>query len=463
MELRRPGARLRAAQDRSTRPTAPRRAARSTTAPAATRPGAPTSPARRTGPAIFRRAATDDAVRSAKELTAFARIGLKQDVTGGQRWSTVVPADPRQHRIPALERQQDRRLGRRHRRLPQRRTTPSAGWSRSTRTTRRRRRSSAPRWAASRTKAPGRAARSVGKPLAFYMGDDSRSEYVYKFVSPGHLERRRRQPGDRLATGDKYLDDGTLYAAKFNADGTRHLAAARPGQQRRLAATPAYAFADLADVLVNARLAADAAGATKMDRPEWTAVNPHNGEIYITMTENPDRGNVGTLSSNNVPNPDVDAGHPALLARQQGHHRAERRGAGQQGQRQRPHHAHARDRRRRLGHHLQLGHLPVRRQAKADAGSTTPTTRRTSTCRACRTSTTCPSPTAAGSRAPAASSGSRPTTTPTTTSPTACCWPPCRARYGDGGTVDVVNQANGKPGTAGTDAGDGHDAMPARR
>ncbi|MEO5736558.1 MAG: alkaline phosphatase PhoX, partial [Variovorax sp.] len=71
-----------------------------------------------------------------------------------------------------------------------------------------------------------------------------------------------------------------------------------------------YAFADLADVLVNARLAADAAGATKCDRPEWTAVNPLNGEIYITMTENPDRGNVGTLSSNNLPNPDVEPAFP---------------------------------------------------------------------------------------------------------------------------------------------------------
>jgi secreted PhoX family phosphatase len=66
----------------------------------------------------------------------------------------------------------------------------------------------------------------------------------------------------------------------------------------------------LADVVVNARLAADAAGATKCDRPEWTAVNPKNGEIYITMTENPDRGAVGTTSSNNVPNPDVDPAFP---------------------------------------------------------------------------------------------------------------------------------------------------------
>jgi secreted PhoX family phosphatase len=66
----------------------------------------------------------------------------------------------------------------------------------------------------------------------------------------------------------------------------------------------------MADVMVNARLAADAAGATRCDRPEWTAVNPANGEIYITMTENPDRGNVGSLSSNNSPNPDVEPAFP---------------------------------------------------------------------------------------------------------------------------------------------------------
>jgi secreted PhoX family phosphatase len=37
---------------------------------------------------------------------------------------------------------------------------------------------------------------------------------------------------------------------------------------------------------VNTRIAADAAGATKMDRPEWTAVNPTNGDIYCTLTNN---------------------------------------------------------------------------------------------------------------------------------------------------------------------------------
>jgi hypothetical protein len=34
------------------------------------------------------------------------------------------------------------------------------------------------------------------------------------------LGRRRRNPANRITTGDKYLDSGKLYVAKFNADGT---------------------------------------------------------------------------------------------------------------------------------------------------------------------------------------------------------------------------------------------------
>jgi uncharacterized protein len=43
---------------------------------------------------------------------------------------------------------------------------------------------------------------------------------------------------------------------------------------------------DLADILVNTRLAADRVGATKMDRPEWGAVDPRTGEVYFTLTNN---------------------------------------------------------------------------------------------------------------------------------------------------------------------------------
>ena len=42
-------------------------------------------------------------------------------------------------------------------------------------------------------------------------------------------------------------------------------------------------------MLVNARLAADAVGATKMDRPEWCAVHPVTGEVYYTLTNNSNR------------------------------------------------------------------------------------------------------------------------------------------------------------------------------
>ena len=39
-------------------------------------------------------------------------------------------------------------------------------------------------------------------------------------------------------------------------------------------------------MLLNTRLAADVAGATKMDRPEWGAVHPDTGEVYFTLTNN---------------------------------------------------------------------------------------------------------------------------------------------------------------------------------
>src|SRR5690606_21008018 len=88
---------------------------------------------------------------------------------------------------------------------------------------------------------------------------------------------------------DKYLDAGTLYVAKFNPDGSGNWLPLVFGQvpdRPATASDPAYVFADQADILVNTRLAADAVGATPMDRPEWTAVNPANGEVYLTLTNN---------------------------------------------------------------------------------------------------------------------------------------------------------------------------------
>jgi len=128
----------------------------------------------------------------------------------------------------------------------------------------------------------------VGKPLAVYMGDDSRGEYIYKWVSEATWVAADANPADRIATGDKYLDKGKLYVAKFNADGAGQWIELSIDNPTIKAATN-YAFADQADVVVNARLAADAVGATKMDRPEWCATHPTTGEVYFTLTNNSNR------------------------------------------------------------------------------------------------------------------------------------------------------------------------------
>jgi len=123
----------------------------------------------------------------------------------------------------------------------------------------------------------------AGQPVVFYMGDDSRGEYVYKYVS--NASWSAADAGSGLSAGDKYLNAGTLYVAKFNADGSGTwlpLTLSNPA----IASNTLYTFADEADILVNTRLAADAAGATKMDRPEWTAISPTTGEIYVTLTNN---------------------------------------------------------------------------------------------------------------------------------------------------------------------------------
>jgi secreted PhoX family phosphatase len=150
-----------------------------------------------------------------------------------------------------------------------------------------------------------------GKPLAFYMGDDSRGEYIYKFVSNASWTAADATPANRIATGDKYLDSGKLYAARFDADGTGEwllLDISVPA----ISGYAGYAFADQADVLINARLAADAVGATRMDRPEWSTVNPATDDIYFTLTNNSNRvvteasGKVVTDAANPRAYNDVD-------------------------------------------------------------------------------------------------------------------------------------------------------------
>jgi len=153
----------------------------------------------------------------------------------------------------------------------------------------------------------------AGKPLAVYMGDDARNEYIYKWVSAANWDAADANAANRMAAGDKYLDNGKLYVAKFKSDGTgewAELSLNNPLVQ----GYAAYPFADQADVSVHSRIAGDAVGATKMDRPEWCSVNPANGEVYFALTNNSNRRVDPTGSSQLAP----DSANPRVYTDMKG-------------------------------------------------------------------------------------------------------------------------------------------------
>ncbi|MEO1014839.1 MAG: PhoX family phosphatase [Pseudomonadota bacterium] len=115
-----------------------------------------------------------------------------------------------------------------------------------------------------------------GGRIAAYMGDDQRFDYCYKYVSNRSWRRA-------VGNGESPLDDGVLYVARFDEDFT--------GEWLELSMNvPALAerFEDMADLLVNTRIAADIVGATPMDRPEWTTIG-QNGAVFWTLTNNSQR------------------------------------------------------------------------------------------------------------------------------------------------------------------------------
>jgi uncharacterized protein len=127
--------------------------------------------------------------------------------------------------------------------------------------------------------------------VVVYMGDDERFQYIYKFVSRNVW--RREAP----AANWGLLDEGTLYAAKFDRKlrgdglGTGEwlpLTTDNPALRERFGD-------DQGEILIHAREAAKLAGATMMDRPEWIAVPQHQGIdrpvgfVYCSLSNNTKR------------------------------------------------------------------------------------------------------------------------------------------------------------------------------
>ena len=131
-----------------------------------------------------------------------------------------------------------------------------------------------------------------GRAVVF-MGEDARFEYIYRFVS-----RDRIRPGGFAANRD-LLDHGTLSVARFDAQGRGRWLALTHGQG---GLTPENGFADQGEVVIRTREASDRLGGTKMDRPEWTAISPVTGEVFVTLTNNAQRGKPGL--------PGADAANP---------------------------------------------------------------------------------------------------------------------------------------------------------
>jgi secreted PhoX family phosphatase len=125
--------------------------------------------------------------------------------------------------------------------------------------------------------------------VVVYMGDDQVNEYIYRYVS--RLPWRKA-----FNRGSHPLDDGTLYVAKFDEDGSGHWIPLTPQH-------PALAGWTQAEICIKTRQAADLVGPTKMDRPEWIDTFPKALTGMVTLTNNSGRGTGGT-------NPPTDAMNP---------------------------------------------------------------------------------------------------------------------------------------------------------
>lgn len=242
----------------------------------------------------FKRPSSDDVNRTKGEVDSFKRYGVTSS-TGANSWSTVSDSDDRFTRWNAVVLDAATTAD-----TDFRNEAHTFGWVVEMDPFTR---DAAPR----KRTALGRFAHEgcviapvvVGKPVVFYMGDDNRGDYVYKFVSAKVWDTADADKG--LSAGDKYMNEGKLYVARFNADGTGKWLELSHGVNGLVEDNAVYPFTSQAAVVVHTRLAADAVGATKMDRPEWTAVHPKTGEVYLTLTNNDERR--GTTQPVDAANP----------------------------------------------------------------------------------------------------------------------------------------------------------------
>ncbi|HUU25754.1 MAG TPA: PhoX family phosphatase [Methyloceanibacter sp.] len=152
---------------------------------------------------------------------------------------------------------------------------------------------------------------SADKHAVVYCGDDSRFEYIYRFVS-----------NDPYVEGDRshnmtLLSKGTLSAAKFKDDGTGEWLPLKFGEGKLTEDGSYGKLKNEADVLIDARIAAELVEATKMDRPEDVQPTP-DGRVYAMLTNNTKREQTDKAN----PRADNAFGHIIEMTPQDGDHAA---------------------------------------------------------------------------------------------------------------------------------------------